>query len=358
MLSIAKERLKEDLDFIIDNLRQFKPVSIILYGGYGRDEGSWIWENSNGSCRPYNDYDILMIFDKKVSEKSFKTIRVNLADKLGISWVDLGQKTVTELENLHPLIFNYDLKYASKVIYGNVNIQNNIPEIRSNMIPLKDVVILFYTRIWTLLGSLDKDGINVSRNGDLSRFFRNQMAKAILAIVDILLIQKGQYDSSYKERVIRFNHFYNYKEELIKLANWAIKEKLNPTAPDMTSEEVRLLYDKVYYHYFNEMYSILSLYYKKYIGNATDIAMHLKWDYASLIKRFGWLILKGNFKMERQLLLNIAQIYISEAYNYGDINVYSLNNGIRAMKKVKKTIPINLSWDCARCKVAEMRLEI
>ena len=68
--------------------------------------------------------------------------------------------------------------------------------------------------------------------------------------------------------------------------------------------------------------------------------------------------LKGNFKMERQLLLNIAQIYISEAYNYGDINVYSLNNGIRAMKKVNKIIPINLSWDCARCKVAEMRLMI
>ena len=42
-------------------------ISIYLYGGYGRDEGSWVIEKMGGQTkvRPYKDYDIAIIVKKK-----------------------------------------------------------------------------------------------------------------------------------------------------------------------------------------------------------------------------------------------------------------------------------------------------
>ena len=47
-------------------------ISIYLYGGYGRDEGSWVLEEINGeiSAKPYNDYDITFIVKKKYQMKN------------------------------------------------------------------------------------------------------------------------------------------------------------------------------------------------------------------------------------------------------------------------------------------------
>ena len=60
--------------------------------------------------------------------------------------------------------------------------------------------------------------------------------------------------------------------------------------------------------------------------------------------------------MEKQISLNIAQLYIATSYNYGNTNNLDLKKGINLLKKINKTIPTNLNWDDARCMAAEMRL--
>jgi len=355
MLVKIDERFKQDLEFIKEFLIEFQPISIILYGSYGRDEGSWILDNI-GKYVPYNDYDILMIIKNKIPKEIIKSIRQNIACKIGIRWIDIDQKTPNELKSLRTLIYNYDLKYASKVIYGDDKIRDLIPEMDSTKIPLKDVEILFFTRIWTFLGALNKKGTNVKIYGEDSRFFRNQMGKAILAIVDVLLIQKGQYNSSYKERYNRLKKYFQHKKELIELANWALNEKLIPTAPDMTSDEIKVLYDKVYYQYFNEMFNALSKYHNRKIENSRNLEFIYRWGFSSLFRRIGWLLLKRNFQREKQIAMNIAQLYIATSYNYGNTNSLYLKKGINSLKRINKTIPNNLTWDEARCMVAEMRL--
>jgi len=58
MLNILiHEKLSQDIAIIKDSLDIFDCRAILLYGGYGRDEGSWIVEN-DGRRRPYNNYDI------------------------------------------------------------------------------------------------------------------------------------------------------------------------------------------------------------------------------------------------------------------------------------------------------------
>ena len=55
-----KDVLTKNLRTIVSKLRLLSPHSIILHGGYGRDEGSWVVEN--GEYRSYNDYDIFLIY--------------------------------------------------------------------------------------------------------------------------------------------------------------------------------------------------------------------------------------------------------------------------------------------------------
>jgi hypothetical protein len=73
----------------------------------------------------------------------------------------MSQKTPAELRKLNPSIYNYDLKYASKVIQGDPDVLNLIPEMDPSKLPLKEGKTLFFTRLWTLLGSLDEKGFGL-----------------------------------------------------------------------------------------------------------------------------------------------------------------------------------------------------
>lgn len=332
-------------------------IATILYGGYGRDEGSWIIEQ-NDICRPYNDYDILLVVENKIPIERIELLRKYLAKQIGIRWVDIGQKTPAELKKIKSSIYNYDLKYASKVIQGDPNILNLIQEIDAAKLPLKEGETLFFTRLWTLLGSLDEKGFSVDQAGEGSRFFRNQMAKAVLAVVDVLLLQKCAYHPSYKERVKLLSKFYPEKGELCELAKWALEEKLFPKAPNMKADEIEKLYQKAHYYFFSEMYNLLTKYYRHRIDSPKGIEKHLKWGVTNLIKRVGWIALRKNMNWERKIAVNLAQSYIATAIN-SDTNYQKwLQKGISYIRYLDKSFAENASWDEARVRVAELRMEV
>jgi len=331
--------------------------AIILYGGYGRDEGSWIIE-SDGEHRPYNDYDILLVIENKIPVEQIELLRKDLAKQIGIRWVDIGQKTPEELQKSRPSIYNYDLKYASKVIQGDLNILSLIPKMDAAKLPLKEGETLFFTRLWTLLGSLDEKGFSVDRAGEESRFFRNQMAKAVLAVVDVLLLQKRAYYSSYKERVKRLSELYPEKIELCDLSEWALEEKLFPKAPDMTADEIKKLYQKIHHFFFSEVYGLLTKYYGRRIENPKGIERHLKWGVTSIVKRVGWIVLRKNLNWEKRIAVNLAQSYIAAAFN-NDVNYKEFfQRGIGYIRYLDWSFPADSSWDKARVRVAELRMEV
>ena len=80
------------MKILIENIKSLntKFTSVILNGGYGRDEGSWIIEN-DGTVRPYNDYDIVLVLRDKISQKKINHLRKEVAQILGIQWVDIDQ---------------------------------------------------------------------------------------------------------------------------------------------------------------------------------------------------------------------------------------------------------------------------
>ncbi len=156
---------------------------------------------------------------------------------------------------MRPSIFNYDLKYASKVIWGDANILQMIPDISASSLPIEEVETLFFTRLWAFLGCLDESGLSVDRTGDNARFFRNQMAKAVLAVIDTLLSRKKAYHSGYRERVARFAKHYPEKgRSAFSLSEWALEEKLKPKGVAMSQSAITALYGDVHKHFFSEMY--------------------------------------------------------------------------------------------------------
>jgi hypothetical protein len=345
---------KTCLDEIIENVRLHNVISIILYGGYGRNEGS-IVINQNNEVKPYNDFDIMLIVKSKIDKDVLKEKSIALAKSTGINWVDLSQMTLSDLKLLKPSIYNYDLKYASKVLYGDKNILNVIPEIQSKNLPLKEVETLFLTRIWTLVGCLDNKGLLIDRSGDDVRFFRNQMAKSVLAIVDILLINLGEYNFSYKVRVQLIKKHYSWRPELISLSEWALDEKLFPKSLFMSKEEISDLYNQVIRLFFKEMFSSLSLYYKRQINKPEDVEYCLKWYWLNLVKRCGSYVLYRDSRRERQIRIHLAQIYI--AYSHISNNPQYLDKSNLIIRKLEQKSFEPYDWDEARCRIAKIRLE-
>ena len=152
-------------------------------------------------------------------------IKLKIKSLIDIKWIDISVLKEQKLKRLKPTIFNYDLKYGSKIIYGDKNILTKIPNYYECDISLNEIDTLFKTRMWTFLGSL-KENFPANLYGDDSRFFRNQMSKALLAIVDVKLILINKYHTSYKTRVKRIKHYYKSDIEFIKLSE--IIRKLNP----------------------------------------------------------------------------------------------------------------------------------
>ena len=70
---------KEELQLIIKSVLDFDVNEIVLYGGYGRNEGSIII-NDDGECKPYNDFDILLIVDSKIEVQQIKKMSLSNSD--------------------------------------------------------------------------------------------------------------------------------------------------------------------------------------------------------------------------------------------------------------------------------------
>jgi hypothetical protein len=330
-------------------------ISIFLYGGYGRDEGSWVIEKSDEgiiNVKPFNDYDIALIVDKKISRDEVLELEKELKKQIDIKWIDISQYTIDELKNFNTTIKNYDFKYASKWIYGDENILNHIPKMRVENISLLDVQILYATRIWTLIGSFSKDGLE-KMNSENEMFFRNQMAKAILAIVDNILVVNKQYDPSYKKRVEKLDKFTDDKK-LLELSKWALEEKLFPKSENMSKEEIESLYKDVNSLFFNYFYKTLSSYYGKNITKPEDIENYLKYSPKNFLKRMIKNYIYNDTQRELRMYLIILQGYI--AFYYFDMNDKVFNKIKKIMSKYFSYQSDNINQ--IRLKVAELRTQI
>lgn len=335
-----------------------EPVAIILYGSYGRGEGAW-YKDGRGNWQPYNDYDLRVVTRSKtnIQREHLECIEVALSNRIGIKWIDISQCSCQELASLRPSILNHDFKYGSRVIYGDADILSTIPAIDASLLPMKEAQILYFTRLYTLIGSLAENEFSFGVKEDAARYFRYQMAKGILAVIDALLLLKGAYHTSYLERWERLCRLYPEKDELSQLGEWAVQEKLRPRGTQLTSSDVYKLYSSVQRHFTAEMYRALSVYYGRTITGPRDIERCVKWSPNGFLKRIFWLIKYRDWRMERRWAISLAQSYLAAAWEPDDINQRYLSRAIKLLRQVDPKLDKKLTWDQARLMAARLRME-
>lgn len=287
---------EKELNIIIEGLKILNPISIVLYGGYSRDEGGVI-----NSYNPYNDFDILLIVKKKIKNSQLVKIEKGLKKKINIRWLDFTQKTVNEISKAGSSVFYYDLKYYGKVLYGDKDVLRFIPEIKNYEINRSEIDKLFLTRIWTFLGCFsDKSFTKI--NGEELRFFKNQMSKAILCLVDVILIDKRQYTTLYSDKIPLIK---KDNKDIYELSKWAYKEKLNPSSGNMNGEEVQIFYLKVINMYFDIMISIMSK-----TKSFSGLINHFKFSIKENIKNIYYKVFYGRSYLKK----NLCMIYLTYSF--------------------------------------------
>ncbi len=358
---MSEQKLKSDIDTIaavIDTLdvgEASKIRAVILYGSYGRGEGAFYEEN--GKTYAYNDYDLLLVVSKHLESSTFDHLKGELKRKLSIKWVDLSQATVRNLQAFPPTIYSYDLKYGSTMIRGDENVLENIPVSFPEEITLKDVEILYFTRLYTFMGSLPRTGFTRKLEGEDARFFRYQMAKAVFAVIDSLLVVSGQYHPSYRERLRRIS---GKNAELDELGAWAMEQKLHPGGAGIEPEEIENLYVSTLKLFMETMFDGLSRLYQTSVKSTDDIKKAVMSMNGGIRMKLKGMIKRNSYQRHfRMLKLNLAQSYLAEAFfQDGKLREASLEKASELLEQVVPGSNLNADdWHGLRMKTAELRTD-
>jgi hypothetical protein len=331
-------------------------ISIILYGSYGRGEGAFYLDDI-GNMRTYNDFDIILVLNSLVSSKSIHEISKELNDKLDVKWIDISQKTPKTLRNLKISVFNFDLKYGSRVIYGDQNILDKTPHFKAMNINLREAQTLYFTRLWTFLGSLPIDGFDRKLNSDEVRFFNYQMSKAILAVVDVILIRKGDYCSSYQKRVDKVRKISIISNDFKPLIEWAIKQKLSPSNEELSNVEVKERYEEILNVFLSEMYSALSIYHKKSIKDSFNLKKAVLGSKSLWLDFFKSVIKTRKFDYMKKIKLDVIQSFLAEAFLKEGKNQEELfKEAKKLLKQIEPSRKIdNLDWHELRIIISSLK---
>ena len=238
----ADKKVGEDLKKIVPILaEELSPVSIILFGGFGRGEGTY--EVTNSKIIPLNDYDMYVVTKDKISDdkleeigkkcsnligrggKEFVEERDRIYDKNEFFHVDLRWLDYNKLGKLRRINRTYELKYGSTIIYGE-DVRGKIREIK---IPLSESFRYLTNPVGHLLLCMDSRRQNGNFKKDEKFYLLHHIVKAYLAIASSLIISNGKFEPNYRKTVEECKKAYENKfPELIKKIEWALDLKLSP----------------------------------------------------------------------------------------------------------------------------------
>ncbi len=176
--------------------------AIVLAGSFGRAEGG-VTSTGEGRLKPVNDYELMVVGDADCS-MILKEIGADFVGPFGLDFLDLGYSD-GNWRDLPPTVFNYDLKYGSRVIYGNKSLLDRLPQYAPADIPVFEAVQLLLNRTAGILTGFRCHFDSASdMTAQQKSYLANQISKALMAIGDWHLIRWKAYDTSYQIRMHRF----------------------------------------------------------------------------------------------------------------------------------------------------------
>jgi len=223
----ADKKIESDLEIIKQIItKKINPISIILFGGFGKGEGSF--EIVNNKVIPLNDYDLYVITKEKIKENFLEKIGLECSKAIGrgglefvehpserydkdkFFHVDIRCLTISELKKLLPTQRTAELKYAA-VIYGK-DIRKEIPKVN---LPVSEAIRLLFNKMDHLL-------LAHNNTKEIKTIYA---MKGFLDSCTALLIFHNRFKPSYSERAKEFYKLKNIPKELKRKVRWATNFK-------------------------------------------------------------------------------------------------------------------------------------
>jgi len=346
---ILKEKTSILSQGIIDAM-DVQPYAIYLVGGYGRGEGAW-YEDEIG-IHPYNDFDLAVITDNPLSFEKTESLRKELSNRVGIKWVDIDFYTPDILKRLKPTIHDIDLVEGHSLIFGEDVIKQNNITLDSRKIGKEDLILLYRTRMWTLLGSWE--GGFHDLNIEEARFFKNQMAKAILAAGDMRLVKLKRYTTSYIERAKLISEIFKSDSCICELTQWAITEKTRPSSSVMKQLDMEQLYFSVKEEFLRSFrYAFAPR--PEYFLNPDKTKIYYMFHTKTYLYHIYSLIRHGRSTVARSMDVFYAMNYVLHANCKGSLDKKKLNKASKLLLKNGYIQAPSESWDELRLLTAKAR---
>ncbi len=220
---------------IIENC---SPRSIILFGSYGKGEGT-IFNN-----QPFNDYDIYIVEDKKRDDAFYDNLGKKASAAIGYGGeefiettgepydknkffhVDIRGLSYKSLSKIKKGQRAFELKYASQILYGeDARLKITIEE---SEISLSEGWRHVFNKSCLLLLSMNKERFNGNFQKDEKLIIVYYSVKALISCCEILLMLKNRFKPTYQERNKLFKELYQSElPDLVKRIDFATKLKLN-----------------------------------------------------------------------------------------------------------------------------------
>ncbi len=289
-------------------------VAIILVGGFGRGEGSVLFEGE--SVRPVNDYDLVAVTRSGKEPPDWGLFRSDLAQEVGITWVDISVVAESHLRSLPRTVYYYDLKHGGRVLYGNPDILESIRGFEPQRIPVKEAEVYLFTRLWCFLGSFSRTRLAPAERE--KRFFAaNQLSKAALSVAEMRLIVEGKYHHSYAERCRRFAALAEAEPGLRDLVREATEFKLKPTFE--VAFEIAERWFLIRHHFL----ATAKILFEKIYGRGFQDWREYGWWYENScrtwLRRLYHCRFRGRRNFQRELDINLGQLYLLACFNPGGL---------------------------------------
>ena len=323
------KKIDQELKIVCEGILEvIKPISIILFGGFGKGEG--YAQVKGDQVILSKDYDILLVVKKKLSPSEMYEVSENIHKRLGranpldsvtmeqytgASWVQLSQFTMSDLLYFRD-VKTYEIKMASKLLWGE-DVRKKIPLSLEDLSSWNGIRFLL-RKPPGMCSCFSPEYLEKPPQGQEKRTLIYECTRFYVDVGVLLTILAGNYRPTYHERaeVIKKSldsSLPQIAEEIPDLAEKIAQFTNLKLSPD--DEKYDAIDDpvKLWFETRRDLGIILRYFMEHHLGEKID-------DWARLFERYnirlnrdfvdelGYFYLKNRFKIASKFLARLANI--------------------------------------------------
>ncbi len=235
----ADKKIEKDLKKVNEVIiKELNPISIILFGGLGKGEGSLY----KGEL--FNDIDMYVVTKEKVPEKRLEEVGIMASKAINAGGIEFIEKSdelydakkffhvdlrcikYSEIPKLKKTTRAFEIKYSSQILYGK-DIRPLI-KVEKKDLSLSEGIRHLFNKSCFLLMTVDERRLKGKFLKDEKKYLIYHCVKTFLGCAEALLLAKKDDAPTYSGRNILFNkHYGNEFPEWAKKVDFATKMKMN-----------------------------------------------------------------------------------------------------------------------------------